>query len=207
MSARPVLLAWIAVLCVAVALSVLAAANETLPGDRAVTDWLQDQPVPGQDLSDFIRAITGTEVVLATGAALALVLWIRGYRRHALLLIGGLIMLPVLQYSLKELIDRPRPSGEFVDVRGSRTSPSFPSGHAMSGVFLFAALTYLALTLALPRLAAWPLAAFSVAVIILTGPVNVWLGVHWPSDVLGSWLWCLVLLLPLFLLDRFVIRD
>ena len=46
--------------------------------------------------------------------------------------------------------------------------------------------------------AAGALASF--AVLSLTGLVSVFLGVHWPSDVLGGYIWGLVLLLPLLVL-------
>jgi undecaprenyl-diphosphatase len=193
---------WIALLCTAIALSLLAAANDTLPGDRAITAWLQDQPFPGRELSDLIRVITGTEVVLATGASLSLILWLRGYRRQAVLFAAGLVLLPLLQFSIKGLVDRPRPHEDLVDVRAGFSSESYPSGHVMSGTYLYTSLSYLALTLSVSRLATAVVVAISLAIVLIAGPANVWLGVHWPSDVLGGWLWYLVLLLPLFAIDR-----
>jgi membrane-associated phospholipid phosphatase len=154
MSRRSLLLVgacWITLLCAAIALSLLAASNDTLAGDRDITHRLQDRPLPGQDLSDTVRAITGTQAVLATGAALCLVLWPRGYWRQAILLGAGLAALAVLQSGLKELVDRPRPTDELVDIRAGFSSPSFPAGHVMSGSYLYAALVYLAVVLPLPR--------------------------------------------------------
>lgn len=188
---------WGLLLCAAIVLSVLAANNETLPADRVIADWLQDRAFPGQDLADALRSITGTEAVLATGAALCLFLWLRGYRREAILVAAGLALLPLLQFAVKELVDRPRPSPQLVDLRAGFSSPSFPSGHVMSGSYLYAFLAYLALTLPLPRWPAVLLAAFSVSILALAGPVNVWLGVHWPTDVLGAWLWWAILFIPL----------
>jgi len=188
---------WVALLAGALALAFLAAANDTLPGDRDVTSWLQDQPLPGQDLSDFVRAVTTTEVVLATGAAVSLVLWLRGHRRPAIVLAAGLALLVILQFGVKEIVDRPRPSPEFVDVRAGRSSPSFPSGHVMSGTVLYGFLICLALTLPLARGAAVALAVAAGLIIVLSGPVNVSLGAHWPSDVLGGYLFAGIILLPL----------
>jgi membrane-associated phospholipid phosphatase len=42
----------------------------------------------------------------------------------------------------------------------------------------------------------WPVAAALGALLMLAGVANLYLGVHWPSDVLGGYLWGLVLLLP-----------
>jgi membrane-associated phospholipid phosphatase len=192
---------WVALTGGALALSLLASANDTLPGDRAMTEWLQERPLPGQDLSDFVRAVTTTEVVLATGAAMSLILWLKGYRRQAILLGVGLAGLAVVQFGVKEVVDRPRPDPELLDVRAGGSSPSFPAGHVMSGTYLYGFFIYLALTLPLARGAAFALAIAAALVIALVGPVNVWLGVHWPSDVLGGYLLASVILLPLSAID------
>jgi len=188
-------------------LSVLAATNHTLPGDLSIMNWLQKQPLPGQDLSDAVRTISGAEVVVATGAALSLVLWLRGYRRQAVLLVIGLALLTLLQPAIKELVDRPRPDPDVVDIRAGFSSPSFPSGHVMSGTYLYGFLLYLSLSLPLTRGASITLAIASAVTVVLGGLVNVWLGVHWPSDALGGWLWSGVILLPLILADRFSAED
>jgi undecaprenyl-diphosphatase len=193
--------AWLLILAMAVAMTVLAAVNDTLPGDEAIADWVQGWSVPGNDLSDFVRTVTETEVVLATGAAVALVFWLRGYRRQAVLLGFGLIVMAVMQVVLKEMVDRPRPDPELVMRRSGFDSTSFPSGHVMSATVLYGALLYFALTLlpGMPRLA---VVLACVFLLVMTPVVSVWLGVHWPSDVVGSWLWAAVILLPIVVLDR-----
>jgi membrane-associated phospholipid phosphatase len=202
-----VLAVWVALLAGSIALVLLAVAKDTLPGDRAITEWLQEQPLPGQDLSDFVRVLTTTEVVLATGAAVSLILWLRGHRPQAILLGAGLAGMAMAQFGVKELVDRPRPDAEFVDIRAERSSPSFPAGHVMSGTFLYGFLIYLVVTLPLGRGAAVALAIAAALVIALVGPVNVWLGVHWPSDALGGYLLASVILLPLFAIDLRKRRD
>ena len=199
---RVVLGLWAVLLALTLTLSVLAAEHDTLPGDKGITSSVQDWPFPGQDVSDAIRAVTGTEVVLATGAAAALVLWLRGYRRQALLLAAGLAVLPVMQFAVKEIVDRPRPTPELVDIRAGFDSPGFPSGHVSAATFLYGFLVYLSLTLPLARPGRWALTLGSLAIVALGSLANVYLGVHWPSDVLGGWAWALVLLVPLCAADR-----
>jgi membrane-associated phospholipid phosphatase len=196
-----VLAVWVTFLVGSLVLSLLAATNDTLPGDRAITERLQEQPFPGQDISGFVRALTATEVVLATGAAVSLILWLRGHRRQAILLGAGLAGIAMAQFGVKELVERPRPDDDLVDVRAGGSSPSFPAGHVMSGTFLYGFLIYLVVTLPLGPGAAVPLATAAALVIALVGPVNVWLGVHWPSDVLGGYLLAGVILLPLIAID------
>ena len=117
----PLLLIWFAVLAGAVVLSVLAAREARLPGDLAITQAVQGWPFPGDALSDVIRAVTTTEVVLGVGFALAAVLWLAGARREAVLLAIGLAVLPFLQSGIKELVDRPRPTPDVVELRAADT--------------------------------------------------------------------------------------
>ena len=193
---------WLTLLGLSITLSVLAAAHDTLPGDTGIASWSQDLSFPGETLADAVRAITSTEVVLAAGGALALILWLRGFRRQAVILAAGLVILPLLQSGVKEIIDRPRPTAELVEIRASVSSPSFPSGHVMSGTYLYGFLFYAALTLPLRMPARASLVAVCAGVLALSGPANVWLGVHWPSDVLGGYAWGTLLLLPVAIACR-----
>ncbi len=197
MPPRIAVAAWLALLGLTLALTVLAAQHDTLPGDLRIIRWAQDLAFPGEALADTVRAITGTQVVLASGAAIAVALWLRGYRRQAALLAAGLIVLPLLQFAVKEAVDRPRPSPELVELRAGFSSPSFPSGHVMGATYLYGLLLYLSLCLPLP---AWPrglLAVWCLLILAFAGPANVYLGVHWPSDVLGGYAWGLLLGAPL----------
>lgn len=192
---------WLALLIGSVALTVLAATNDTLPGDLDLLRRIQDFPVPGLPLSRFIRLITATQIVLGLGAVLVVVLWLLRRRRLALLLALGLIVLPFLQTGLKEIVDRPRPPADLVDIRAGFSSDSFPAGHVMSGAFLYGFLFYLSLQEARPRALRIGLLAGSAAVLALVGWVNVYVGVHWPSDVVGGYAWGFALLLPLLGID------
>ncbi len=198
-------LLWLVLLTLSITLSVLAAVHDTLPADTRIVSWAQGLAFPGQTLADAVRSITSTQLMLAGGGALALLLWLRGFRREAVLLAAGLIILPLLQFGIKEMVDRPRPTEampELVKLRGSFSSPSFPSGHVMSSTYFYGFLAYLAVALPLATPARAALAAVSWAVLAFTGPANVWLGVHWPSDVLGGYAWGMVLLLPVILACR-----
>ena len=188
--------AWVVVLAGSLALSVMAAQHSRLPGDLRLTEWLQDSPFPGVGLSRAVRAVTTTEVVLTTGFAVAAALWLLRRRRQAVVLAAALVVLPLAQHLIKEVVDRPRPSPELVDVRAGFSSPSFPAGHVMSPTLLYGFLLYLPLRPGLPRTVRTLVGAWSVAVLTLSAPANVYMGVHWPSDVLGGYTWGTVLLLP-----------
>ena len=191
------LVSWLALLALSIALAVLAAQYDTLPGDVRIAEWAQGLPFPGDSLSDAVRAITTTEIVLATGAVAFAGLWLLGRRWEAALLLVGLIVLPLLQGALKEIVDRPRPSEPLVDLRAGFSSASFPAGHVMSPMYLYGFLLYLSLRSDLLAALRLVVELWSAFVLIAAGPPNAWLGVHWPSDILGGWAWGLVLLLPL----------
>lgn len=188
---------WLGLLAGCIVLSVLAAQHARLPGDLGLTQRLQDSFFPGLGLSKFVRLVTTTQVVLGTGGAVAVALWLLGWRRQAVLLAVGLVALPLLQSGLKDLVDRPRPTADLVELRAGFSSPSFPSGHVMSPTLLYGFLLYLTMALRLPLALRAALTGWSAFVLVLAGPANVYLGVHWPSDVAGGYAWGAVLLLPL----------
>ena len=190
---------WALVLGASLALSVMAAQHSRLPGDLRLAEWLQDSPFPGRDLSQAVRAVTATEVVLVTGFAAAAVLWLLGHRRDAAVLAVALAALPLAQYGIKEIVDRARPSPQLLEVRAGFSSPSFPAGHVMSPTLLYGFLLCLSFRPGLPRSARASVGVWSVTVLALSAPANVYMGVHWPSDVLGGYGWGAVLLLPVLL--------
>jgi undecaprenyl-diphosphatase len=201
LTAKPALIgaAWALVLGASIALSVMAAQHSPLPGDLRLTEWLQDSPFPGTRLSRAVRAVTTTEVVLATGFAAAAALWLLGRRRQAAALAVALAVLPLAQYGIKEIVDRARPSPELVEVRAGFSSPSFPAGHVMSPTLLYGFLLCLSFRPGLPPTVRAAVGAWSATVLVLSAPVNVYMGVHWPSDVLGGYAWGSALLLPALL--------
>jgi membrane-associated phospholipid phosphatase len=193
--------AWALILGGSIALSVLAAQHNRLPGDLRLTEWLQGSPFPGLELSRAVRAVTTTQVVLATGFVVAAALWLLGRRRQAIALAVALVVLPVVQHGIKEIVDRPRPSPELVDVRSGFTSFGFPSGHVMSPTVLYGFLLWESLRpparpVRWHRAVRAAVATWSAGVLVLAAPANVYVGVHWPSDVLGGYAWGTVLLLP-----------
>jgi undecaprenyl-diphosphatase len=92
--------------------------------------------------------------------------------------VGGLL----ISQTVKRLVDRQRPTWE--NPLHELTTPSFPSGHAMAGIYAYVAFGIVALVVLRQR---WPGLAL-ITVGVLMGPSRVAFGVHWPSDVLAGWL-------------------
>ncbi|WP_431963378.1 phosphatase PAP2 family protein [Actinacidiphila sp. bgisy160] len=120
---------------------------------------------------------------------LAAVVWLlvrRENRQAVWLLLAGTLGL-VLQQATKALVGRERP--HWPDPVDSAGYAAFPSGHAMTAALVCGALLWL-LLLRVPARSPWRVAACAVAFVSVAGVgfTRVYLGVHWPSDVLGGWL-------------------
>lgn len=132
----------------------------------------------------LIMAVVATVIFLIlqgrTGLAVATLLSTTG---------GGLLML-ILKYG----IGRPRPT--VVPHLREVTTPGFPSGHAMLSAIVFLSIgVILARSVRNPK-AKWYFVFWAVVLTFLVGASRVYLGVHYPTDVLGGWLagfaWALV---------------
>lgn len=195
----------VATLIAAVTLSIAVALDDVLPGEARVLREIQSWDWLGGAFADTVRFVTTTQVVVISGIAVAVALWLLGERRAAVTLAIALALLEIAQPSIKEIVDRPRPSAGLVEIRGSITSPSFPSGHVMSPTVLYGVLA----TLAMKR-GAWSSAlrativVFSALLLLATALVNLYLGVHWPTDVIGGWLWGAVVGCAAFAIARWL---
>jgi undecaprenyl-diphosphatase len=151
------------------------------PGDRAEPIgplWLK------QVMTD-LTALGGFTVLGLLTIVVFFYLVMVGKRGAATLLavaIGGGTLLSSL---LKSIFERPRPDlvAHMVEVQ----TLSFPSGHAM-----LSAVTYLTLGVLLARLSPRRrvkayVVGVAVALTLLVGCSRVYLGVHWPTDVLAGW--------------------
>lgn len=138
--------------------------------NRVLTDWVWDPWT--------MRALL-----------LAVTLWMlrrRAWRTALWLAVCG-VAGSLVQQGMKAAVGRARP--RWPDPVDSAHYAAFPSGHAMTAAIVCGALLWLFLrrTAAGPawRGAAWAVAVASVAGV---GFTRVYLGVHWPSDVVGGWL-------------------
>ena len=145
-------------------------------------------------VTGVMLVVTELGAWLAVASALAVVVWLwqRDRRLDVLALVASLAGATLIQTVLKALFGRLRPDvlPPLVQAPGF----SFPSGHTITAAALYGAIAVFL----------WPagkraLAALSVLVVPLVALSRIYLGVHFPSDVLASMalavMWLVVVLL------------
>lgn len=163
----------------AIDLAILTALRQPgSPHEPIGPEWLT---VAAADLTALGSIAVLGVVVLVVGGLFAAI----GRKRQALILVlasGGAVL---WSQGLKALFDRSRPDEVFhaVEVVNS----SFPSGHAMLSAGVYLTLGALASRFS-PRLRirAFALVA-AILVTLVVGLTRIFLGVHWPTDVLAGW--------------------
>lgn len=122
-----------------------------------------------------LRLLTELGDTWAVVVAVALARWLGG-RRPAYGLLAVVLLGAAASTALKAVVGLPRPQGAAILVRETVNDGSFPSGHSVTATTLWGGLALLA---GLP----WALAALVAGTVMLS---RVYLGVHYPGDVLGG---------------------
>ncbi|HEX8645536.1 MAG TPA: phosphatase PAP2 family protein [Thermoleophilaceae bacterium] len=177
--------AWPAALVVVVVLlgiAVEAGAN-IVAFDRAANQTVHEharEPVTGWVF--IISALGSTFVLIAVALLAALGLALRGRWRSAMALIAAYAVTDLTVAVVKLVVERPRPEANLTDAGGF----SFPSGHSAMSMAVYGCLAF-----ALARACrGFPRAACAIAgatLVVAIGLSRIYLGVHYPSDVLAGW--------------------
>ena len=151
-----------------------------------------------------ITALGSPTVLGLVGLFVVGFLLLQGMYRNALFVFvassGGWL----LNSALKSFFQRPRP--EIVPHLRDVWTLSFPSGHAMTSAAVYLTLGALMMRISKRRVTKFYCIASAMLVTFLVGASRIYLGVHYPTDVLGGWLVGLSWALLCWLVERAIER-
>lgn len=156
----------------------LAFRNPTNPSDPLGPPWFEDAAVE-------LTALGGNTVLALVTALTATVLAMMQKARAALFLLGAISGGALVSNLMKLVFVRPRPA--LVEHLDRVFTSSFPSGHAMISMLAWLTLAAVAIRFVPRHNVRVVLLTCAVVLAILIGVSRVYLGVHWPSDVLAGW--------------------
>lgn len=180
------LLLALAGVAVVVALAILVSAGVTGTVDAAIIGVVRSRDLSG--LLSPLRPITemgstlAVTVVAAVTTALAVAI---GPWRHGV--IGALTMIgaSLLNASIKLAIARERP--DLLEALVQEHGFSFPSGHSALGMVAYGILAVVIARSRLGRPVRVAAVAALIVLVLLIGLSRVWLGAHYPTDVVAGW--------------------
>ena len=154
--------------------------------DRPILLFFEDLRSP--PITDLMKAATfagggvATVTLLVAGGVISYV--VTREARWPIFFAGVILGAHQIYSLLKIVVGRARPA---LSPLLEPSSKAFPSGHAAAAAACFGALGYLAWR-RLPRPWALVVSGACLFLIALIGVTRVYLGVHWPTDVIGGWL-------------------
>lgn len=157
--------------------------------DVALTQFIQQFQTPWFNLTMRFLTFLGNPLPSVILVSITfLLLLVRGRRWESLVTVISFTGVTTLSLILKILINRPRPPVEVVNVFYPMYSRSFPSGHVLFYIAFFGFLSFLVYQLMKPSVLKTVVLSCFFALISLIAPSRLYLGHHWFSDTLGSYL-------------------
>jgi undecaprenyl-diphosphatase len=166
--------------------AVLIRADKLLVFDHAIIEWVQSQEAPFiTSIMKFFTEIGSTKIVVFLCLFIIFFLYkVLHHRTELFLFISVVVGSPILNLLLKEIFQRARPDlHRLIEIGGY----SFPSVHAMNAFTVYGVLTFLLWRHIFNRGGRTLLLLISSSVIIMIGVSRIYLGVHYPSDIIGGY--------------------
>jgi undecaprenyl-diphosphatase len=157
--------------------------GELLVWDRPITDASVALRGPLVDMIALWVTRLGSAPVVFGAGAVGVVLAARRCRTLALVMLVTVAARAPVEWLLKDLVERPRPTGARLVVG---TGFSYPSGHVLAAVATWGFVPLIAALYIHRRWLWWTLTTLAWSTVGLVAWSRVWLGVHWTSDVIGS---------------------
>jgi len=177
----------------------LALASEVMEGDTKTLDMrilvaLRKSDDPSRPIGpDWVQnslldltAIGGPTVLGLVVVSVAGFLLLQGRYHTAIVVLATAASGEIANYAMKNLFLRPRP--DVVPHLRDVTSSSFPSGHAMESAIIYLTLGAMLMRLAERRVTKMYCIGIAIVLTLLVGISRVYLGVHYPTDVIAGWM-------------------
>ena len=162
------------------------AGNESIVRfDMAIENAIHGSVSPTLVQGMFMASIAGSQLLIVLVVLLGIFFAVRHRGRDLVLLvvaIGGEELVNVL---IKNAFDRARPV--FSDPITLATGFSFPSGHAMASMVFYGLIAYFLMRHSKPLLERVLIVLTTALIVTIIGFSRIYLGVHYPSDVLGGY--------------------
>ncbi|MBA3947594.1 MAG: phosphatase PAP2 family protein [Herpetosiphonaceae bacterium] len=155
--------------------------HEGIGFDLPILNYVHRYATPLLDRVFVGIAAVGYSGVIAADVLIGLVFIFRRQIGDAIFWVAAVGGAELLNLVLKEFFRRLRP--DLWASPGRPNSYSFPSGHAMASMALVAALS----VLLWPSRWRWPTLVLGAVFVLLVGLSRIYLGVHFPSDVIAGW--------------------
>ncbi len=170
-------------------LSWIAQRTQFFPGDMSITARLQRQKNPWfRNFMYWVSEVGFWQWSVPETIGVAGIFWALRFRLEALFILLTTSS-NILNAIVKRVIKRPRPNRELVSVVRVINEPSFPSGHVMHYTNFYGLLIYLLATNWKPGRLRNALIGLCTGMIATIGPSRIYLGAHWPSDVMAGYLY------------------
>lgn len=165
--------------------------NDVLQLETALIDESLSQAVygyrnPSLTQIMIIISLLGADIALLIAGFVTVGLAWKNHKHEAVLFLTVLAIGLFLNILLKMIFQRPRP--EFDPILDMSTSYSFPSGHAMNGFIFYSTLAYFVYHFTRNKVLSIAAICVALVLILLIGLSRVYLGVHYPSDVLAGFI-------------------
>lgn len=143
--------------------------------------------IRGEGLTKIVKIVTlfgESKLILVLVVAIAAIFYFTKHRADAYMMCLNLFNIVILNKGIKYLVRRERPLNMLIEEDGF----SFPSGHSMLSIGVYGFLMFLIYKSNLEKKYKTILMTLLTIIIVVVGLTRMYLGVHYPSDVIGGYL-------------------
>ena len=157
--------------------------------DLQISQWVRGLHLPGlESILGFANTLTSAQVAIAIWLIIMAFLVLRGRPLEAIAIFAA-CGLWIANEVISILVARPLPSADVSHMARFWRDSSFPSGHITQSVSIFGVLTFLTLKNVQHGRIRILVPVLSALIIGLASVGRVYVAAHWPSDVLGGYIY------------------